>query len=227
MGRQLQLQGQAGVHRVISELALRDCASWLPDVDTGVDLLVEGLVRVQVKATLQASRHHRMRGAFCFTLGKAQTIRQQRLVPSTPRQFSTVCDFVALWAIEPNRFWIVPAPVLDGRWTVQIAPNDAQWREVDVARVRTLRTEGATWAQIEAALGQPARTLRRRVQVETPKRNYADLVQYEGRWDLITEMLGVLRGATAIAGVVSSLATDGVEPSVIAGVEPARKESVT
>ena len=216
-------QGQAGVFRVLSELILRGYRPYTPANDLGVDILLEQGLRLQVKTTMRASSHHRHSdGTFLFTLSPGARIRAGKVVAMAPRAFSTVCDFLVLWAIEVDRFWVVPAPVMDGRYTVTITPTP-QWRDFTAAQVDSLKAQGLTIAEIARQLGVAPRTVTRRLTTfKEPKAVRSNLQSYENRWDLITKALASLQGLHAGAGAASRPASSGVEPvGSPAGVEPA------
>ncbi|MGH9424321.1 MAG: hypothetical protein ACRD3J_30390, partial [Thermoanaerobaculia bacterium] len=89
------LQGQAGVHRVLSELILRGHRPYTPSADTGVDILLGSGVRVQVKSTMRASIHWRLsEGTFLFSLSQATRIIKHGVQTQPARVFSQMCDFV-------------------------------------------------------------------------------------------------------------------------------------
>jgi hypothetical protein len=199
-------QGQAGVHRIISELIPRGYAPYLPVVDTGVDILLAGNIRLQVKTTLRASQHHRLPPeTFSFTLSKAQTIKQQKFVSCAPRTFSEECDFVILVALEAQRVWIVPAVVLNGRYTAAFY-KQAQWRDLDLDKMKELARQGLTFSEIARQIGSNFKTVSRRLRgKEAPNKPHSNLGQYENRWDLIE----------AVAGPAPKPAVVGVDPSTI------------
>lgn len=209
------LQGQAGVHRVLSELILRGHRPYLPSADTGIDILLESGLRIQVKSTMRASSHYRLKtGTFLFTLGRGTRVRQGKVTPLAAREFSRVCDFVVLWAIEPDRFWVVPSNVLDGRHTATISTS-AQWRNFDADQVKAFQAQGLTIQQIADQLGVAPRTVTRRLSsFQTPVRKYTDLPQYEGGWHRIVDTIATLAEgeAKAVAGSAFTPAVMGVEP---------------
>lgn len=202
-------QGQAGVYQVLAELILRGFRPYMPASDMGVDILLEQGIRIQVKTTMRASTHHRLReGTLLFSLAQARRVGANntvRLVP--PRIFSDACDFVVLWAIEPQRFWIIPAAVLDHRHTAAISPV-RQWRDFDSAQVDVLKAQGMTVAQIARHLGVAPRTVtRRQTTFQVLKRKDTNLQSYEGRWDLITGMLATLTEAQQSVAVEDRVPT--------------------
>ena len=210
-------QGQAGVYQVLAELILRGFRPYLPASDIGVDILLEQGIRIQVKTTMRPSTHHRLRdGTFLFSLAPARQVGPNNTVKLVPaRVFSGTCDFVVMWAIEPNRFWIVPSAVLDGRHTATISPV-RQWRDFDKAQVETMKAQGLSISEIARQLGVAPRTVtRRQTTFQSLKRKDANLQSYEDRWDLITQALAMLTEANAVVGPASKPAVIGVEPKTI------------
>ena len=205
--------GQTGVHRVVAELLKLGVSPYLPVVDHGIDILLCGGVRLQVKTTQRPLTHWRQAGRLSFTLAHCQTIRQRKYVSCAARKFSEQCDFVVLYAMEANRFWVVPAHVLDGRWTLSIG-SQSQWRDLDVNAARLLREQGLSYMQIAERLGSSHHTVMRRLKggrFSSPTRNYADIEQYENRWDLITGALATLTEATHIVDSAASASVGGRE----------------
>jgi hypothetical protein len=200
------MQGQAGVYHVVSELIARGHEPYLPAVDRGIDILLRSGVRLQVKTTRGPTQHWRQKGRICFMLSTAQSIKKQQYVPKQPRKFSEQCDFVILWCMKPSRTWVVPAVVLDGRYTLSIGETP-QWKACDVAEATRLRAEGLSFQAIADHLGVERETVRRRVlgKFVEPKRNYADLAQYEDRWDLISGAVATLTEANAIVPAAAKL----------------------
>lgn len=206
-------QGQAGVYRVLCELILRGHRPYSPATDIGVDILLEQGIRIQVKTTMRASVHRRFsEGTFLFSLSAAARIRAGAVISKQARVFSAACDFIVLWAIEAERFWIVPAAVLDNRHTAMITPTK-QWRDFDSAQVDTLKAQGMTIAAIAKHLGVAPRTVtRRQTTFQTPRTPYTYLQSYENKWDLITGALSTLSEANAVVGAASQPTRSGVEP---------------
>lgn len=187
------MQGQAAVYRVASELMLRGWPVAVPCVDDrGVDLVVLPSVRVQVKSAY-LRHHHRVypQGAYWFKFVQGPIVTGGNTIRKRgPRQFSAECDFVILVGIDQGRFWIVPAPLLDGRSMCAVGPDAA-----GADRPRSVTT--GRFALVK------------------------QIRECEGRWDYITEVLEAAVGPAFVP------AADGVEPSVIAGVEPVRKVSTS
>ncbi len=193
-------KGQAGVYRVVSELIDHGHEPYLPVVDKGIDILLGSHIRLQVKTTQRPSNHWRQEGRWCFQLARAQRIVQRKYIKASARKFSEEVDFVILHAYQANRFWIVPAFVLDNRNTVTFADGQKQWKDCDIIEARRLRATGMSYQAIADSLGMERHTVVRRIKgtYETPKRNYADIAQYENRWDLLSGAEATLREANHI-----------------------------
>lgn len=110
------LIGQAGVFRVASELMLRGVGVYLPAVDRdGIDLMTPSGLRIQVKCgRLRWSRQLSTRRGYHFRFGCAQQGNQHRHV-ARARKYSEEVDYIVIWGIDEDRFWIVPASVFDDR----------------------------------------------------------------------------------------------------------------
>lgn len=155
------MQGQAAVHRVVSELMFRGMRTALPCVDDrGVDILVLPSIRIQVKS---AYLRHNVRvypqGAYWFKFVHGAIVTGNNTIKRRgPRQFSEECDFVILHGIDQGRFWIVPAHVLDGKTLCVVGP-DAVGSDVPrsvktgrFALVRQIRECEGRWDYLAGAL---------------------------------------------------------------------------
>lgn len=203
------MQGMAGNYRVASELMLRGLNVYFPAIDIGVDLLVEGCVRVQVKSA-HISTHHRYdksgRPVYGFRLTQTHFLGS-RGVRSSARDFSKDCDFVVLWGIEQNRFWIVPAALLNDRFSIVLGQED-RWVQSDVDAIRQMHAEGKTSEEIGQKLGMSTMTVWRRTQgmyVDSPNPLIHRIKNCEGRWDLIESCLDTLTEATQQVASEASL----------------------
>lgn len=191
-------QGQLGVHRVISELIARGHEPYLPVVDNGIDILLRSGIRLQIKTTRRETQHWRSVGSWSFSLS-IQSVGAQHRYTSKTRKFSEQVDFVILHAVEAARFWVVPAAVLDGRNTVCFKDGRKQWKDLDEVEINRLRMDGYTLEAIAGRFGVSMKTVRRRLTTnQKPRRRFADVAQYENRWDLITGTNDVLNEATEL-----------------------------
>lgn len=194
--------GMAGNLRVASELMLRGFSVSVPYVDNGVDLYVNGLLRIQVK-----SAHVYKRGqgqpSYVFALGRGPKARGGGIATkSTPRIFSEQCHFVVLWGIEQHRFWVVPANLLDGRMTIYLGP-EGRWIATDAERIKVMLESGMTQRDIAKELGVSEMTVSRRVNkmFTKPCDTIAALMRIrecEGRWDYIRQYLDTMNEADRV-----------------------------
>lgn len=110
-----QLQGQAGVWAVASQLALRGHVPCFPGVDYGFDLVMDNGLRLQVKTSSLRTHPGYPSGAYAFDF--RQSFRQHSLKRNSTRyyrDYSKIADFAILWGVDENRFWIVPCCDIKG-----------------------------------------------------------------------------------------------------------------
>lgn len=196
--------GQAAVHRVVSELLFRAVPVSLPCVDDrGVDVYA-GPVRIQVKAAHLRYNSAYPQGAYWFKLIHGPVVTGNNNIRHRgPRQFSNQCDFVVLMGIDEQRFWVVPAHVLDSVTVVSLALGpQGFYKRSEFAEAKSLRDQGLTQQEIADRLGisQVAVSYQLRGGRKTlPKKTKSGLVrEHEGRWELITDALATLREANHI-----------------------------
>ena len=110
--------GTAGEHRVVSELLLRGHRPLLAVVDDGVDITLASGVTIQVKT---ANRPVRQNGGvnlyYVFTLHS--TLKRGGRRYKTRRAF--VADFLILWCVKDDKFYIIPAEKVGSRTSISIA----------------------------------------------------------------------------------------------------------
>lgn len=200
-------QGQAGVYRVASELIVRGHVPYFPAVDdAGVDLIADGSVRIQVKTTMRPTVAKRSatrqwpEGTLIFSLSQTQNVIGQMRRKCAARKFTDYCDIVVLWAIEPNRFWIVPAHLLNNRHTFSMCPRQ-QWVEFDIEQARAMRSSGLSYREIGERLDVSDTAVKRRFnKSERPLKPLpsVEVRKYEGRWDVIREYVNTARSANEV-----------------------------
>ena len=155
-----QLQGQAGVWAVASQLAIRGHVPIFPGVDYGWDLMIENGLRLQVKTSRLGSQRKRgtsIYPGYSFNLRKTELGYQKR-VRSVKRDWRDVADFFVLWGVDENRFWIVPTATAN-RCAIRFCQFEPS--EIDL----TGRIRGGKNLQYLQAVQRKA--------------------AYEGRWDLL------------------------------------------
>ena len=131
--------GQAGVHRVCAELLLREIPCYVPLVDIGVDVQLGDGRRLQVKATRLRGVRNRGQNPTAPSLGPAYRFSMSRQFtcnynqgswrrnttsrPFILRKYSDETDFVVLWGVDEDRFWVVPASIFDHRQGLVLYPG--------------------------------------------------------------------------------------------------------
>ena len=207
------LQGQAGVWRVASELALRGLLPHFPGVDFGYDLMIDGGIRIDVKCAHLSMRKPYTNGAYWFHLRKSPIVTGFNTIRRRDTQiFSCKCDFVILFGIEQSKFWIVPAAILDAVQCCvvgEITHGRSKYVECDAGPLQRDREAGLTYEQIAAKYGLTRNTVQRRIMnplTRTDRRIHekAQLVrQHENRWDLIEAYLNTMEEAEGIVSLPS------------------------
>jgi hypothetical protein len=199
----------AGVWRVAAELALRGIHPHFPGVDYGYDLIVDGGVRIQVKCAHLSMRKGQAYkgGAYWFKLAKQPIVVGTNSIKKRLRQvFSEKNDFVVLWGIEQDRFWVVPAATLDNHQLVVVGP-DVAYKRLDQERIVALYESGHTQQEIADMMGVHQYTISERLRGKwvVPKRAISEQVRNcENRWDLIEGCIQSLTEAESIPGVAEA-----------------------
>jgi hypothetical protein len=191
------LQGQAGVYQVASQLCLRGFNPHFPAVDIGADLVVDGGIRIQIKAAHLRLDKVYPQGAYWFKLGRT-AIRHRTQVWEAVN-FTDFCDFAVFWGIEQTRFWIVPASALDGHQCLVLGPVST-YCDIDIEAVKRMQSDGLRQEDIGNALGVSQMTISRRTRglFTKPLRTLRMTIdQYENRWDLIQGYLDSLHQANS------------------------------
>lgn len=143
--------------QVASQLALRGLNPHFPGVDFGYDLMVENGVRIQVKAS---SLRHNARvypdGAYWFKFWQSKILSGNNNVRVRgARDYSKVSDFLVLWGVTENRFWIVPSSLLASTQSAVIPARVIQMKserlETVAAKIRRLEGD---WEQIISLVSQ-------------------------------------------------------------------------
>jgi len=101
--------GQAGEYRVASELLKRGINVFFPAVDTGVDIITEHGLKIQVKTSNQ--EYSNTRGykypAYLFSTRKKKYVSSKGKT-LRPRIKEGEVDFVVFWCVSHDWFFIIP-----------------------------------------------------------------------------------------------------------------------
>lgn len=194
------LTGQAGVWRVASMLALRGYNPHFPGVDHGCDFMIDHGVRIQVKCARRSytQKTYNVEGAYQFHLRRGAYVRgSDEIVKSAPRTYSNECEFVVLWGIEDDRFWVVPAKEVDGLSLV-ICGVGAKVREMKfhpdltLEDILRLRAQGRTRKEIAEHFGMAEAGIKKRLSGANKNGRISHSARVracEDRWDLIDSYL--------------------------------------
>lgn len=165
----------------MSELILRGHCPYRPAVDDkGVDLVLSNGVRLQVKTARLHKRKHHAAPAYNLTLGWTKLGRVQSPI-RRPRRYSEECDFLVIFGVDENRFWIVPSYLVDGKHCLQLGPkNWVTKSEVD----SLLGSSGVTGAA--SALNVSRTTVWRRKQGDLKRGGFVRAVRMcEDKWEFL------------------------------------------
>lgn len=107
------LLGKAGELRVCSELLRRGENAYLTLADSGIDIVTESNIRLQVK-TARANKLSPTKYCFSFQAWKKDRKKQK------PHALEGV-DYVVLWAVNCDVFLIIPAQIIKGKISIKIS----------------------------------------------------------------------------------------------------------
>jgi len=171
-------------------------------VDSGADIITDSGVKIQVKsASLYRNRTVYPNGAYWFRLGYRWKKVSGKLV-RFERVYSQECDFVVLWGVDQNRFWIVPAAELDGHKCCVVGP-ESRWVEANLDAIRAARENGKSLRAIAADQGLTLGTTFNCLNGRSPSARTSlssRIRECEGKWELIIGCHDTMReaGDTAI-----------------------------
>ena len=188
-------QGQAGVYTVAAQLLLRGIDPSFPAVDIGYDLIADGNIKVQVKSAhlgfKNAFKTTKAGAGYAFKLATRAVVSKHVVQKRVSRIFSQECDFVVLWGIEENRFWIVPAQLLDGKVAVYVGPK-CSWVSTDFLALKEAKLSGKTYREIAKENNINLATAYNTINGKREQGERAAFTQelrsYEDRWDLLEQL---------------------------------------
>jgi len=132
------LIGRAGEYRVASELLLRGFNPAIKSVDDGIDLILDMGTTVQVKSvSAKASKN-----AYYVTLA---TSRWSKGIQTKEKQ-SLKADFLIVWVIPEDKFFIIPREKIGSHIGVCVNPLPGKhYHEfLDNWKILHAQKEGAT-----------------------------------------------------------------------------------
>lgn len=180
--------GEAGLLRVMSELILRGYHPYRPAVDDhGVDIMLSDGTRIQVKTSRLHSRKRRHRTgvtektAYHLTLGWTAMGRMQKPI-RRPRSYDKECDFLIIFGVDEQRFWIIPSFIVGNKQCLILGPKTWVTKEA----MQQLRLTGMQEQDIAKALGVNRHTVRNRTKKDLEKGGFVRAVRAcENKWELL------------------------------------------
>ncbi len=120
MHRNLNI-GQAGELRVASELLLRGHEVFLTFAGSGADLVLGTGKKIQVKTASRIPKGKFGRSEYMFTF-----------MHWSKKKFNILddIDYVILWCLGTDLFYIIPSEKVKGKWNIRINPvtNATEWK---------------------------------------------------------------------------------------------------
>ena len=113
------LLASAGEHRVAAELLIRGLNVGVFSVDEGTDLITETGLKIQIKASRKS------RGGYSFS---TQTWKRSKGV-ATERPSALLVDYLILWAVDDDVFFVIPADIIRGQTGLTIRINGPKYAE--------------------------------------------------------------------------------------------------
>lgn len=111
--------GKATEMRVASEILLRGHNVFFPMVDDGIDIILENDLRIQIKgATGRFLDKDKVSLGYTFSFRSWKRSRDSH----EPHNLDRI-DFVILWAIGADLFYIIPSVEIRGKYTVRVTPH--------------------------------------------------------------------------------------------------------
>jgi len=193
--------GQAMVYRVAAELLLRGHVPYIPSVDSGVDILLDNGLRIQVKArSLQA---HPAYPEGCYGFSTKENSRKGKW-GLRKRDWSKICDFIIYVGIDEMRYFVVPSTRHNESFWIR--PKGLTRTCVSVEAMKTMRAKGMTYQAIAEELGitdmTVIRNLRKPSKLNSPGGN-RHLASFEDQWSLLDINRAVEEIGTASQGVLA------------------------
>lgn len=214
-----QLQGQAAVWAVASELAIRGHVPYFPGVDFGHDLVLDNGLRLQIKSSRLRYHPGYPDGAYCFSFRQSYAaLGKNKTKDRSLRDYTKVADFFVLWGVDEKRFWIIPCEF--GKRSVWFGRARSETPWLDVNKMREMRDSGMTQDQIAEALGTNQAVVSRNLRNEAhlyDKFSQRRLKLFEDRWDLLNidrtvESTLVGDGIVKVSGLVPASVGSVVAP---------------
>jgi hypothetical protein len=184
--------GQAGIHRVVSELIIRGFCPFSPAFDTeGVDVMLREGVRIQVKTTALHQYSKDKQPSYNFELRSTSWTGANRKMLRTKRDFEKECDFIVLWGVDEDKLWVIPSRVLNGKGSIRISP-ESRLLKANVPALKLDRASGLSYAKLAEKHKLSVQVVWDRLH-DNPDPQHGKIVklirEHEDRWDLIESFI--------------------------------------
>ena len=194
LGLSTQAWGEASVKATELKLFYEGYAVFKPMVDdAGVDLVVvDGnlAVRLQVKASSLITKDRVDGSRVQYYEFNLASIRARYAGPAEVklRTFSEEVDFVVMHGVDEDKFWIVPAKLLDGKKTASIYTTSRSRVDIDWEDLKKRRETGETFKSLGDSVGISASAVYERlsgITQEAGTKLVNQLRACENDWDCI------------------------------------------
>lgn len=189
--------GEASVLATELKLIYQGYDVYRPAVDhVGVDLAIirgKKVVRLQVKCSslVTKAKEETVTTGYEFSLTSIR-LRGEGSLSIKTRKFTEEVDFVILHGVDEDKFWVVPADLLDDRKSVTIYSNSRSKLDIDWAVIKQRRDDGETLRAIGDSVGISASAVLERLRGTTKEAGTKIVNQLracEDAWQLIEQCL--------------------------------------
>ena len=125
--------GRAGEYRILSELLIRGYNPAVSSVDDGIDIILENRVTIQVK-TVTKPNYTGEYYLVNFTNASYKKGKREK------RSSNLIADYVIIWLIDKNRFFIIPSKNIGKKLTISLGHSSGQFTKFE-DEWELLRTE--------------------------------------------------------------------------------------
>lgn len=193
--------GEFSVFKVAAKLGFMGYRIWKPVVDDhGIDLLIPNedyrqIIRIQVKASplktrIKTGREKPSEPYYEFSLFSRRIVDGKAV--NLPRIFSKEVDFVILHGQDEDKYWIVPAEILDNRRSVSMSTAPLSRPEINWTDLEARKAAGESYRKLAESTGLSFQAIYERLKgiTRSATTDFTNTVRsFENRWELIEEFL--------------------------------------
>lgn len=111
--------GEAGEHRIISELLLRGYNPKVACIDEGIDMILENRKTIQVKTVARNKGGKSRPNSFAVGITTTRYVKGDRIHPPADLR----ADLFIIWMIPTNSFFIIPREKIKVSTAISITAN--------------------------------------------------------------------------------------------------------